>query len=48
MEAIFKNNQRFSKVDDDESSIFVEPYFCKAEQAERRTKTTLLLLLKEL
>lgn len=27
--------------------IFIWPYFCKAQQAERRTKTTLKLLLIE-
>lgn len=47
MVKIFKNRQRFSEVDDDESSIFVEPYFCKAQKAERRTKTSLFLILKE-
>jgi hypothetical protein len=45
METVFKDKTRFSQIDDDESSIFVEPYWCVAEQAERMTKTTFLCLL---
>jgi uncharacterized protein with NRDE domain len=47
MRLLFQDKRRFSAIDDDESSIFVEPYWCKLEAAERMTKSTLLLLMVE-
>jgi hypothetical protein len=38
---------RFSAIDDDEASIFVEPYWCVLEKAERMTKSTFVCLLTE-
>ncbi len=34
-------------MDDDEASIFVEPYWCKLEKAERMTKSTFMLMAVE-
>lgn len=45
MQVMFKDRKRFSMIDDDEASIFVEPYWCVAENAERMTKSTFLCLL---
>jgi hypothetical protein len=44
LRSIFRDGERFSEVDDDEASIFVQPYWCKLEKAERMTKSTFMLL----
>ena len=47
MGVIMRNNHRFSENEDDESSIFVEPYLNNYHKVEKRTKTTLSLLVTE-
>jgi uncharacterized protein with NRDE domain len=45
LEKIMRDNKAFSKDPNHEASIFVDPYFCTLENAERRTKSTTLILV---
>ena len=41
-----KQKKWFTKSDQDESSIFIEPYYCIEEKAERMTKSSFFAIVQ--
>ncbi len=46
LETIMNDTKSFSENPNDEASIFVPPYYCTLEKAERRTKSSTFILIK--
>ena len=47
MGRVMKDNVRFDEDDEEESSIFVEPYMSKINNGERKTKTSCFVLVSQ-
>ena len=47
LDTIMKDKKSFNKDPNAEASIFVPPYYCTLEKAERKTKSTTYILIRQ-